>query len=88
MHNARSYDSHFITKNFHDPDAKVEVTTTITEKFPAVKIDNVRFLDSFQFFSSSLDNLVSSMVRDGTDKFSHSKRQWACYKMPQRMGPE
>ena len=76
MHNAGSYDSHFIIKNFHDPAAKVEVIPTNTEKFLAVQIDNVRFLDSFQFLSSSLDNLVSSMVRDDTDKFSHTKRQF------------
>jgi len=64
VNNARSYDSHFTIKNFHDPDAKVEIIPTNTEKFLAFQIDNVRFLDSFQFLSSSLDNLVSSMTHD------------------------
>jgi len=76
MHNARSYDSHFIIKNFHDPNAKVRVIRTNTEKFLAVQIDNIRFLDSFQFLSSSLDNLVSTMARDDTDKFVHTKRHF------------
>jgi len=58
MHNARSHDSHFIIKNFHDPKAKIQVIPTDTEKFLALKIDSIRFLDSFQFLSSSLDNLV------------------------------
>ena len=72
MHNARSYDSHFIIKNVHDPNAKVQVIPTNTEKFLAVQIDNIRFLDSFQFLSSDLDNLVSYMARDDTDKFTNS----------------
>jgi len=76
MHNARSYDSHFIIKNFHDPNANIQVIPTNTEKFLAVQIDNIRFLDSFQFLSSSLDNLVSTMVRDDTDKFVHTKHHF------------
>ena len=75
MHNARWYDSHFIIKHFHDPDAKIQVPTN-TEKFLALQIDSIRFLDSVQFLSSSLDNLVSTMARDGIDKFIHTKRHF------------
>jgi len=75
-HNARSYDSHFITKHFHDPDAKIQVISTNTEKLLALQIDSIRFLDSFHFLSSSLDNLVSTMARDGIDKFIHTKRHF------------
>jgi len=70
MHNALSYDSHFIIKNFHDPTAKVQDIPTNTEKFLAVQIDSTRFL------SSSLDNLVSNMARDDTDKFFHTERHF------------
>jgi len=76
-HNARSYDSHFIIKNFHDPNATVQVIPTNTEKFLALQIDSIRFLDSFQFLSSSLNNLVSTMARDDTDKFVHTKRHFS-----------
>jgi len=76
VHNARSYDSHFIIKHFHDPKAKIQVISTNTEKFLALQIDSIRFLDSFQFLSSSLDNLVSTMARDGIDKFVHTKRHF------------
>ena len=76
MHNARSYDSHFIIKNLHDPNAKVQVIPTNSEKNVAVQIDSIRFLDSFQFLSSSLDKLVSTMARDNTDKFVHTKRHF------------
>jgi len=76
MHNARSYDSHFIIKNLHNANAKVQVIPTNSEKFLAVQIDSIRFLDSFQFLSSSLDKLVSTMARDNTDKFVHTKRHF------------
>jgi len=76
LHNARSYDSHFIIKNFRDTGAKVQIIPTNTEKFLAVQIDSIRFLDSFQFLSSSLDNLVRTMACDGTDNFIHTKRHF------------
>ena len=76
MHNARSYDSHFIIKNLHDSNAKVQVIPTNTEKFLAVQIDSIRFLDSCQFLSSKLDDLVFNMARDGTDNFVHTKRHF------------
>jgi len=76
MHNARSYASHFIIKNLHDPNAKVQVIPTNSEKFLAVQIDSIRFLDSFQFLTSSLDKLVSTTARDNTDKFVHTKRHF------------
>ena len=47
-----------------------------THKFLAVQIDSIRFLDSFQFLTSTLDKLVSTMARDNTDKFVHTKRHF------------
>jgi len=76
MHNARSYDSHFIIKNVHDPNANVQVISTYSEKFLAVQIDSIRLLDSFQFLSSSLCKLVSTMARENTDKFVHTRRRF------------
>jgi len=60
----------------HDPNAKVQVIPTNFEKFLAVQIDSIRFLDSFQFLSSYLDKLVSTMARDNTDEFVHTKRHF------------
>jgi len=63
-------------KSLHDPNAKVRVIPTNSEKFLAMQIDSIRFLDSFQFLSSSLDKLVSTIARDNTDKFVHTERQF------------
>jgi len=54
-------------QNFHDPNAKVQLIPTNWQKFLAMQIDSIRFLDSFLFLSSSLDKLVSTMARDNTD---------------------
>jgi len=54
----------------------VQLIPTNSEKFLAVQIDSIRFLDSFQFLSSSLDKLISTVARDDTDKFVHTKRHF------------
>ena len=36
---------------------------------------NLRFIDSFQFLSTSLDNLVSLLLKSGRDKFTHTTKQ-------------
>jgi len=37
-------------------------------------VGNLRFLDSFQFLSTSLDNLVSLLLKSGRDKFVHTTK--------------
>ena len=38
------------------------------------QVGNVRFLDSFQFLSSSLDHLVSLLLKSGKDRFVHTAK--------------
>jgi len=48
------------------------------EKYLSFQVGNLRFMDSFQFLSTSLDNLVVSLLlKSGRDKFSHAtKHLW------------
>jgi len=47
----------------------VEVTLQNSEKYCQFQIGNLRFLDSFQFLSTSLEELVSLLLKSGKDNF-------------------
>ena len=44
------------------------------EKYLSFQVGNLRFIDSFQFLSTSLDNLVSLLLKSGRDKFTHTTK--------------
>ena len=43
------------------------------EKYLSFQVENLRFIDSFQFLSTSLDNLLLLL---GRDKFTHTTKFW------------
>jgi len=49
----------------------IKVTPVKSEKFLSFQVGNLRFIDSFQFLSTKLENLVSLLLRSGRDKFAH-----------------
>ena len=71
FHNHRGYDGQIfikhITKDFATED--IVVIPTTSEKFISFQIGNLRFLDSLQFLSGSLDTLVQTLIKDGTQNF-------------------
>jgi len=57
----KNYDAHLIINGYqrgvsHD----ISVIPSNTEKFIAFQIGKLRFLDSFQFLTASLDKLVNT----------------------------
>ena len=86
MHNMSAYDSHFFLRGFHkkyteytarDGSVKygnIRVLPINSEKNLQLQIGNVLFLDSFQFLSSSLDTLVSTLAKSGKQNFRHTAR--------------
>ena len=76
--NLKGYDSHLIMKNVSREYApnSIDVIPTTSEKFLIFQIGNLRFLDSLQFLTASLDTLVHSLAADGRDKFSHTERHY------------
>ena len=54
----------------------IDVISTTSKKFLSFQIGNLRFLDSLQFLTASLDTLVQSLAADGRDKFSHIARHY------------
>jgi len=53
----------------------IRVVPLNSEKYLSFQVENLRFIDSFQFLSTSLDNLVSLLLKSGRDKFTHTAKQ-------------
>ena len=54
----------------------IDVISTTSKKFSSFQICNLRFLDSLQYLTASLDTLVQSLAADGRDKFRHTARHY------------
>ena len=70
FHNLRGFDSHILCQAIGK--YKKENITCISqnmEKYMTLSLGNLRFLDSFQFMSSSLETLVDNLSKDGLDSF-------------------
>jgi len=84
FHNLKCYDAHFVIKHFErkhverrNNDNKVvyddvKVTPLNSEKYLQFQIGNLQFIDSFQFLSASLDELVSLLLKSGKQNFAHT----------------
>lgn len=68
FHNLSGYDSHLIMENFRLKDIKVSCIAQTAEKYIGFTIGKLRFIDSIRFLSSSLENLVYSLVDAPKDK--------------------
>ena len=44
------------------------------KKYLSFQLENLHFIDSFQFLSTSLDMLVSPLLQSGRDKFTHTTK--------------
>jgi len=84
FHNLKNYNAHFVLKHFEKKYVEhygedgsvsfddVEVTPQNSEKCLQFQIGHLRFLDSFQFLSTSLEKLVSLLLNSGKDNFVHT----------------
>ena len=86
FHNGKNYDWHFILKHFERKYVSqrnknnkisfddVKIIPLNTEKYLQFQIGNIRFLDSCQFLSTSLDELVTLLLKGGKDNFAHTRK--------------
>ena len=61
FHNLRGYDGHLLIRAVKERHGKVRVIPNNIEKYMAISIGRVQFLDSLQFTMKSLDDLVTTM---------------------------
>ena len=76
FHNLRGYDGQIIIKHVTKDYRRNLVIPTSSEKFISFQRSNLRFLDSLQFLSASLNTLVQTLIKDGTQKFPKTKRHY------------
>jgi hypothetical protein len=60
FHNLRGYDSHIIMKSLHKSKGNITCIANNSEKYISFGVGQLKFIDSFQFMSSSLEKLVDS----------------------------
>ena len=60
FHNLRGYDAHHLMQEIASVDANLKCIPSNMEKYISFSLGNLRFIDSYQFLLSSLDNLVAS----------------------------
>ena len=84
FHNLKNYDSNFVIKHFEKKFTEktskaqkltfddIKVIPLNGESFLQFQIGNIKFMDSFQFLSTSLENLVSLLLKGGKQNFSHT----------------
>ena len=74
FHNLENYNSHLIMQELGKFNLKINVMPNGLEKYMSFSINNnLSFIDSFQFLSSSLDSLVKNL---GKDDFKYSSQEF------------
>ena len=74
FHNLKNYDSHLIMQELGKFNLKINVMPNGLEKYMSFSINNnLSFIDSFQFLSSSLDSLVKNLDKDD---FKYSSQEF------------
>jgi hypothetical protein len=85
FHSLRSYDAHFIFQALRSSLIKdVNIIPLTGEKYMSFSLKThsdikLKFLDSYQFLSFSLDTLVKTFTKDNTDSFQITKKQFSSY---------
>ena len=70
VHNLKNFDSNLIIKELSNRFfKKIKVLPKTSDKFISFSLDNIKFLDSFAFLSSSLDCLAENLKKSGLQNF-------------------
>lgn len=70
FHNLRGYDAHHLMQGFGKyKEEKMTCIAQSSEKYMSFSLEKLRFLDSLQFLTYSLDTLVKDLAAEGPSKF-------------------
>ncbi len=65
FHNLKGYDSHFIVRALNKKIKKIRCIASSSEKFITFSVNNLEFIDSMSFISTSLEKLTESLSGSG-----------------------
>ncbi|XP_071138792.1 uncharacterized protein [Mytilus edulis] len=75
FHNFRGFDSHLLIEAAGKfKDKRIKCIPNNMEKYISFSVGNLRFLDSYQFMSESLERLVENLAIDGLTHFHHFRK--------------
>jgi hypothetical protein len=74
FHNLRNYDGHFIIQEASKYTDKIRVINQSFEKYMMFSFCDIKFIDSFQFLSESLDTLSKNLITKDYQYFNHTKK--------------
>lgn len=81
FHGLRNFDSHIICQSLGKYTRNITCIPQNLEKYISFSFENLRFIDSFQFLSASLDSLVENLKSDSDHvdtNFSHFFSEFSC----------
>ena len=85
MHNLKKYYSHLIIQEVGKFNFKISVIPNGLEKYMSFNINNkLIFIESFQFLSSSLEDLVKTLCKD--DKYLRQNFDSTLINLPKKKG--
>lgn len=78
FHNLKGYDSHFIIRRANKLEKlkNIECLALNKEKYISFGLDQLKFLDTYQFMSSSLESLVANLKKKGIDSFKNTSKYY------------
>lgn len=77
LHNLRGFDGHLIMQKLGlFKNKKLSVIANSNERYVTFSLGRLRFIDSFQFLSSSLDTLVQNLKSSGDTHFKYFNRHF------------
>lgn len=82
FHNLRGYDCHHIVKalgSMKEKNLPIKCIANTSERIQSLSIEHLRFLDSFQFMSSSLEKLVDNLAADCEDRDATFSRMTSAF---------
>ena len=72
LHNLKNFDSHLIAESLGMfKEKNIKCIPINMEKYIGFSLGNLRFIDSFQFMSQSLEELTKNLARNGLSKFRY-----------------